>query len=188
MNKIIKRDNIGWGNNKFNDEVFTESNNNWFIFDIDTVYDMSNTDDEDKICDIKVEKLKQDSRLIYNDKLDSFIVNQQYVDDIEKEYEVEFNSIINLVDTIFGDWEQDYDRIGKHFNIDEHQAYEMVGDNIKKVIENIALLINTMSDNELKNLNYEQLEKLEYGYFSKFIYNELLEQIKFIEDNYRDML
>lgn len=187
MNKIIKRNNIGWGNNKFSDKMFTENNNNWFILYTEDIYDISD-DETDEACDLLVKKLEQDSRVIYNGHIDSFIVNQNDIDDVEKEYEIEFKSIIDYIDINFGDWQQDYDKIGKHFNIDEHQAYEIVGKYIEEVIENIVLKINAMSKEQILIITDKKLKELEYGYFSRYIYKKLQEQIRFIEDNYKDIL
>lgn len=190
MKKIIKRDNIGWSNNSFTDEAFNESNNNWFILYVDDIYDIFNAnDDTNEICDKFITNLKNDCRVIFNNYIKAFIVSQNNVDEVEQEYQsLVFRSFIDILDTNFGDWEQDYDKICKHFKIGEHQAYLMVGEHIEEVLENMASYITLFSEEKIKNLTNKQLEKLEYGCFSRYIYCDLVAQIKNIEDNYKDML
>jgi hypothetical protein len=173
MNKILKI-NIGWENNKYSNKMFDIKNNNWFIIE---EYDV-----EDEILD----KLSKDSRVIVNKEWDVSIVARDNVDEIEREYGIECITITDRLDVDYGDWEQDYDIIGKQFDIGEHQAYQMVGEHITEVIEEMSEKINLMSIDEIKNITSSDVTNLEYAFFSKYIYEELLQKVKNIENNYKD--
>lgn len=172
-----KRLDIGWGVNEYNDEILNKENNNWFFVSC------FNIDNEDTI-----EKLSSDPRIINNKKLDVFIIHKNNIKEILCEYKIKYEIAAGYFDSCYGDWQQDYSNIGKNFNIDEHEAYKIVGNYITEVIEEMHYKINSLSKEDMYNLSEESFTELEYKFFAKYFHKDLMEKVKFLEDYYSEYL
>lgn len=175
MKKILKRE-VGWYNLRYDDKMFLEKNNNWFI--------VNSFREEDNV----MEKLSQDKRVINNEKWGELIISKEYIDDIEKEYNIECDSILYHIDASYGDWESNYDDIGEEIGIDEDEAYKLVGNNIAEIIETITLKINDMTEEQIKEVSCNDITFIEYGLFFKLVYEDMEEKLKSLKDKYKKFI
>jgi uncharacterized protein YjaG (DUF416 family) len=166
MKKNLKK--ISYGHN-YNKKFKLVENNNWFIITDWTIQYLN--DEETK-------KFQNDERIIvsiYDDDL--MFVHRDNVDIIEKTYNIKTETVLERLDMCFGDWEEFYDRYANFLCISEHLAYELVGGRIVWHIEEMAININNLSADSIKNLTIELLDKHLHMIFAKWFdtYSTLLD-------------